>query len=87
MPIIMLPCIEQLAGAMKVVVIGPQLLKVYPSIVVMLGMVAVASQRKLEIDSGETEMTWLHRKEYKASSLWRTRTGPKRTTGITISLE
>jgi hypothetical protein len=61
-------------------------LKVYQSIVVMPGMVAVASQRKLEIDSGEMEMTRLHRKEYKASPLWRTRTGPKRTTGITMKL-
>jgi hypothetical protein len=49
-------------------------------------MVAVASQRKLEIDSGEMEMTRLHRKEYKASPLWPTRTGPQRTTGITMKL-
>jgi hypothetical protein len=74
----MLLCVEQLAGAVKVVVIGAQLLKVYSSIVVMLGVVAVGSQRKLEIDSGKMEMTRLHRKEYKASPLWRTRTGPKR---------
>lgn len=34
--------VEQLAGAVKVAVTGPQLLKVYASLAVMLGMVVIA---------------------------------------------
>lgn len=38
---ILFVAVVQLAGGVNVVVTGPQLLKVYPSEVVMLGMVAV----------------------------------------------
>lgn len=47
-PILMLfVAVAQLAGAVKVVVTGPQLLKVKPSMVVMLGIVAMRFKLRL----------------------------------------
>ena len=48
--------VAQLAGAVKVVVKGPQLLKVYPLVVVILGMIAtkcLSERRKKNRDDKE----------------------------------
>lgn len=63
-PIKKSPAVEQLAGAVKVVVTGPQFLKVFPSLTVMLGIVAKAikdqpldwKRRMKRKDESENEM-------------------------------
>lgn len=55
-PILTLPAVVQLAGPLKVVVTGPRLLKVYPSLIVMLGIVARVIKENVLDRKGRTEV-------------------------------